>query len=275
MREHRNDEVFIETNSYRSLVEMADACRQTRSIGLAFGKPGAGKTMAAERLSNWPIVQKNLAAKNGVPIEPEKLSACDTILYLPSITVSAPRLRQDLNQLRTKFEVITSAAIGWNNPKQWAQAIQDKRSTLVIVDEAFRLKYQALEELRDIQNQWDIGVLLLCDPGFERSLARMWHFCIRVPYVEEFKVFDQSEVNQYIDRKIELMRLPKPADEVYALILWYSQGNPRSLRNLFMMIERILKINDDIVRELSRDVVETAREMMMYGLNGKLAKSAT
>ena len=62
------------------------------------------------------------------------------------------------------------------------------------------------------------------------------------------------------------MKLQKPADEVYALIFWHSQGNPRSLRNMFMMIDRILKINDDIVKELTRDVVETAREMMMYGL---------
>jgi replication-associated recombination protein RarA len=275
MNDQPNNDFFIETNSYRALIEMSDACRQTRSMGLSFGKPGAGKTMAAQHISNWPIVEKNFTAKNGTPIEPEKLRTCDTILYLPSVTVSAPRLRLELTQLRSRFEATVTEGIGWHNPKEWAEAIQSKRSTLVIVDEAFRLKYQALEELRDLQNEWNIGILLLCDPGFQQSLARMWHFCIRVPYVEEFKVFSQDEVNQYIDKKAELMKLPKPADEVYALIFWYSQGNPRSLRNMFMMIDRILKINDDIVKELTGDVVETAREMMMYGLSGKLAKSAT
>lgn len=253
---------------------MADECRQTKSIGLCYGKPGAGKTMAAKQISSWPVVERNFTAKHGVPTDPEKLSGCDTVLYLPSVTVSPPRLRLELSQLRRKFEATIAGAISWSNPKEWADAIQNKRCTLIIIDEAFRLKYQTLEELRDLQAEWNIGMLLLCDPGFERSMARMWHFCIRVPYVEEFKVFSPEEVTEYVDKKAELMKLPKPSEEVCTLIHWYTQGNPRSIRNLFVMVDRILKINDD-EGELSRDVVETAREMMMYGLNGKLAKTAT
>jgi hypothetical protein len=40
-----------------------------------------------------------------------------------------------------------------------------------------------------------------------------------------------------------------------------------------MMINRILESNDDVERELNREVVDTASEMMMYGLNGTLAKA--
>lgn len=41
-----------------------------------------------------------------------------------------------------------------------------------------------------------------------------------------------------------------------------------------MMINRILRINSDVVQELTRDVVETAREMMLRGLNRTLSQAA-
>jgi hypothetical protein len=44
------------------------------------------------------------------------------------------------------------------------------------------------------------------------------------------------------------------------------------LGNLFSMIARILKINEDVVREITREVVEAARELMMCGLSGTLTR---
>jgi len=43
---------------------------------------------------------------------------------------------------------------------------------LIIVDEAYRLKYEALEELRDLHDKWKIGMVLIGDPGLEMSLDR-------------------------------------------------------------------------------------------------------
>ena len=269
-----DNEFFLETVPYFNLIEMAEACKETRSIGLCFGKPGAGKTAAAFRYSNWQNILKNFAVRNGVPVEPEATQKADTLYYQPSITVSAPRLRSELNQLNNKFETVISSAVSWTNPEKWAESIKRRPTKLIIVDEAYRLKYQALEELRDIHEACNVGVLLLADPGFERGIGRMWHFCVRIAYVEEFQVFTPSEVNQYIDHKVKEMNLPKPKEEVYSLIFWYSQGNPRNLGNLFMMISRILKINSDVVQELSREVVETAREMMLRGLNKTLSQAA-
>ena len=225
---------FIETVPYHNLVEMADACKETSSIGMCFGKPGAGKTAAAYRYSNWQNILNNFAVRNGVPIEPEKTLKIDTIYYQPSITVSAPRLRSELIQLKNKFETVVSNAVSWTEPEKWAESLKSQPAKLIIVDEAYRLKYQALEELRDIHESWNVGILLLADPGFERSIGRMWHFCVRIAYVEEFNLFTPSEVNQYIDEKMLEMNLPKPKEEIYSLIYWYSQGNPRNLGNLFM-----------------------------------------
>jgi hypothetical protein len=91
----------------------------------------------------------------------------------------------------------------------------------------------------------------------------------------DLKPLTDAEVARYIDKQLELMTLPKPPEEVYLLITWYSQGNLRALGNLFAMISRLLKINEDIVNEITKEVVETAREMMLFGLNGTLSKNPT
>lgn len=103
----------------------------------------------------------------------------------------------------------------------------------------------------------------------------MWHFSVRVAHAEELHPLTAEETTQYIDKQLEVMNLPKPQEEVYALIYWYTQGVLRVLGNLFSMIARILKINEDVVKELTqrgcrnsprdgdvrlkRNIVQTAR----------------
>lgn len=272
MKKQANSPFFLESVSHFNFVELATVCRDDKKIGLCFGKPGIGKTLSAKKFCNWPTIEANLAPRNGVPVEPATMMLCDSVYYLPSVTVSAPRLRSELNLLKNKFEDAFLRAVNWQKPADWASEVQNQHLKLIIVDEAFRLKYQALEQLRDIQEEWDVGLLLISDPGFERSLSRMWHFSVRVAHAEELKPLTVAETARYIDKQLEVMNLPKPPEEVYALIYWYTQGVMRALGNLFSMIARILKINEDVVTEITREVVETAREMMMFGLNGTLSK---
>lgn len=274
MKKETSNTFFLESVSHFNLLELATVCRDNRKIGLCFGKPGIGKTLSAKRFCSWSTIEANFAVKNDVAVEPETVILCDTVYYLPSVTVTAPRLKTELNHLKNKFENVYLRAVNWQRPEDWAKELSNQHIKLIIVDEAFRLKHQALEQLRDIQEEWNIGVMLIGDPGFERSLKRMWHFSVRVAHAAELKPLSESETTQYIDQQLEVMSLPKPPEEVYKLIYWYTQGVIRSLENLFSMMSRILKINEDVVREITCEVVETAREMMMFGLNATLTKQA-
>ncbi len=264
--------LFLNSVSHCDLVELATVCRDDRKIGLGFGKPGIGKTFSAKKFCNWSLIEANFAAKGGVVVEPATMLACDSAYYMPSVTITAARLKIELNQLRNRFEDAYLKAVNWHRPADWAKEIQNQHLKLIVVDEAFRLKYQALEQLRDIQEEWNVGILLIADPGFERALSRMWHFSVRVAHVEELKPLSEAETNQFIDKQLEIMGLPKPPEEVYKLIHWYTQGVLRGLVNLFSMIARILKINEDVVSEVTREVVEAAREMMIFGKHGSLSK---
>ncbi len=59
------------------------------------------------------------------------------------------------------------------------------------------------------------------------------------------------------------MGLERPQEEIYTAIFWYTQGNLRTLEKLFRLLERLVKLNNDTV--IKRDVLDAAREMLLYG----------
>ena len=268
-----NMTVHLETESYKQFRELCLLCQEQKTIGLAFGRPGAGKTEAAKKFAKWPIVEPNMVGVNRSLVQPEKLISCNTLYYLPSITISASRLRTEVGSLRNRFDSALMRIEQHNSPAEYAELLSKKYAKLLIVDEAYRMKFHALEELRDIHDQWQIGMVLIGDPAMERSLDRQPHFADRIGFVQEFKQLQTAEVDEYINRQNAALGLEKPANDIYAAIFWYTQGNFRTLEKLFKLLDRLVKLNED--KTIKRDVLDTAREMLLYGLNKPFAKRAT
>jgi DNA transposition AAA+ family ATPase len=258
-----NTKIFLETESCKRFAELCDLCRDQCTIGLAWGRPGVGKTETAMKFANWADVEPNVQTMSRPLFGPDRLVDCDVIYYLPSITTSAPRLRAEIGSLRNKFDDAVERARNQRSESAVVQSFGQRFARLVIVDEAYRLGYQALEELRDIHDKWKIGMVLIGDPGLERSLDRQPHFVNRVAFVQAFEPLKVSEVNEYIHRKSDTMGLERPAEEIHAAIFWYTQGNLRTLEKLFRLVERLVKLNNDNV--IKRDVLDAAREMLLYG----------
>jgi len=266
-------EVHLETDSYMQFRELCLLCREQKTIGLSFGRPGAGKTEAAKKFAKWSFVEPNIVNVNRALVHPEKLVNCDVMYYLPSITVSAARLKTEVGTLRNRFDATLERAENLNSPSAFAELFGKKYATLLIVDEAYRLKFHALEELRDLHDRWKIGIVLIGDPAMERSLDRQPHFAHRIGFAQEFKQLERSEVNSYIDLQNKLLGFEEPEDEIYAAIFWYTQGNLRTLQKLFKLLDRLVRLNED--DKIRRDVLDAARDMLSYGVNKPATKRAT
>jgi DNA transposition AAA+ family ATPase len=265
--------IHLETESYLQFQELCLLCRDQQTIGLSFGRPGAGKTAAAKKFAKWSVVEPNIVGMNRPLVQPEKLINLDALYYLPSITISASRLRTEVGILRNRFDAALQRVEQQNSPADFAELFAKRYARLLIVDEAYRLKFQALEELRDIHDDWKIGMVLIGDLSMERSLDRQPHFADRVGFVEEFKQLQQYEVDAYINKQIDCLGLEKPDNEIYTTIFWYTQGNLRTLEKLFKLLDRLAKLNQD--KTIKRDVLDTARAMLLYGPRQPEAKRAT
>lgn len=267
----QNSTIFLETESSKQFAELCDLCRDQKTVGLCYGRPGVGKTTTAMRTARWSAVEPNIVSRTRQLVEPEKLIGCNVIYYLPSITTSAARLRAELGALRNNFDDALERA----NQKLSESAVVEepgkRYGSLIIVDEAYRLKYEALEELRDLHDKWKIGMVLIGDPGLERSLDRQPHFVNRIAFVQPFEQLKSEEANKYVQMQAKRLGLDLPESEIYTAIFWYSQGNLRMLEKLFRLLERLVKLNND--KTIKRDVLDAAREMLLYA-NIRPQKSA-
>jgi DNA transposition AAA+ family ATPase len=139
---------------------------------------------------------------------------------------------------------------------------------LILVDEADRLKVPSLEQLRDLFDQSEIGLVLIGMPGIEKRLARYPQLYSRIGFVHAFRSLRAEEIRRLLAEHWPEMGLALPSsritdEEAIAAIIRVTGGNFRLLRRLLSQVERLLGINQ--LREVTAAVVEAARESLVIG----------
>ncbi len=139
---------------------------------------------------------------------------------------------------------------------------------LILVDEADRLKVPSLEQLRDLFDRNEVGLILIGMPGIEKRLARYPQLYSRVGFVHAFRSLRAEEMRRLLtDHWPEMGRaLPSTGisdQEAVAAVIRATGGNFRLLHRLLAQIERILALNR--LQVVTPDVVEAARESLVIG----------
>jgi len=292
--------VFLETKEYRRFAEFCDACRQHRYIGLCHGFPGVGKTLSAWQYAQWQLIQpyfperfydiraltyiestiaKTIAANRA--LFSASLGTCRCALYTPSVTNTPKRVEQEIGALRLAVSYLVAASLKEPPPQGHAAAAEEEPwqelallhsvpdvTELLIVDEADRLKTASLEQIRDIYDHGNIGMVLIGMPGIEKRLSRYPQLYSRVGFVHEFRALNAEEsrlflTQQWTNEGLTLHPGSAVEEEAIAAIIRMTNGNFRLLHRLLAQIERIANIN--ALRMVSKEVVEIARQQLVIG----------
>ena len=257
---------FIETKEYRRFAEFCDAVRRYRYIGLCYGPAGVWKTLSARYYARWDLLEPLLRDYMGALERPPEAGACRTLFYTPLVGTTPRRLADDLHQLSQTFNAVVQDAL---HPNGGGPPLPERsRTELVLVDEADRLKVQALEQLRDLYDRSHFGLVLIGMPGIETRLARYAQLYSRVGFVHQFRPLSAEEVTFILTRQWEQLGLRLSPDdftdaETLAAVIRITGGNFRLLHRLLTQVERILAINE--LRTVTKEVVEAAREGLVIG----------
>lgn len=141
-------------------------------------------------------------------------------------------------------------------------------TTLVIIDEADRLKMVALEQVRTIFDKRGIGLVFIGMPGIEKRLSRYPQLYSRVGFVHAFRPLSAEEVRHLLQQKwmpsgIVLPEEGFAEDDALSAIIRITGGNFRLLHRLITQIARLVEIN--ALQRVTCQVVETARESLVIG----------
>lgn len=147
-------------------------------------------------------------------------------------------------------------------------AFDDRWTELVIVDEADRLKFPTLEQVRDVYDRGQFGLVLIGMPGLERRLARYAQFYSRVGFVHQFRPLSADELRFLLEQKWQELNIPlelSAFDDVEALaaVIRITGGNFRLVQRLFAQVARVLAINH--LDRVTKEVVDAARESLVIG----------
>jgi DNA transposition AAA+ family ATPase len=282
---------FLETKEYRRFAEFCDACRQHRYIGLCHGFPGVGKTLSAWQYAHWQLIESYFPSRFYVeyrltaierviadtvatilaPLPPE-IRQCQSILYTPSVTNTPKRVEQEIGALRLALSYLVDA-LQSGTSQESSEELAPRRvlpdlTDLIIIDEADRLTTATLEQIRDIYDHGNIGVVLIGMPGLEKRLSRYPQLYSRVGFVHEFRALNAEDSRVFLEQQWHhwglTLRLENATEaEAIAAIIRITNGNFRLLHRLLAQIERIVDIN--ALRVVSKEAVEIARQQLVIG----------
>lgn len=270
MNDYPNQNGFLVTKEHRRFVEFCDACRRYRYIGLCYGPAGVGKTLSSRVYAGWEWVERlDGVALRAMPPVSEILGG-RTLFYTAPVHATPQRIEREIEALRARFNKLL-VEMDW--------VVQDvdiytyplnspDRVELILVDEADRLSATGLEQIRDIYDRSQIGVVLIGMPGIEKRLSRYPQLYSRVGFVHHFKPLSSDEVQFVLRHKWQQLGLSlDPTDytdaEAVAAIVRITGGNFRLLQRLLSQVERVMQINE--LQCMTKEVVETSRELLILG----------
>src|SRR2546421_6089719 len=145
-------------------------------------------------------------SKGGVgTVWPPEIGKCQSILYTPPVANTPKRVEQEIQALRLALSYLVDT-VQYGVPQKSSEELTPRRvvpdpTDLIIIDEADRLKTATLEQIRDIYNHGNVGMVLIGMPGLEKRLSRYPQLYSRVGFVHEFRALNAEESRLFLKQQ--------------------------------------------------------------------------
>ena len=258
---------FIQTKEYLRFEEFAQSCTQYKYIGICYGNPGVGKTYTANEYTQPQVLEYY---NNRYPVSPmvkANIHLCRGAFFTVQVC----------NTPRSIRNMVHSKIFNYGNVTLRLQGIEDiltlamkshQTCPLLIVDEADRLTFSSLEELRAMYDEYKFGLILMGMPGIEKRLSRYAQLYSRIGFVHEFKSINKEEMKFLFEQKWQ--ELGRQFDkntfvDVEAMneIIKITHGNFRLINRIFDQMQRLMQINN--LTTLTKELVEAAKNCLVIG----------
>ena len=215
--------------------------------------------------------QESTALTTALALREAPILDCRTVFYTPPVSASPGRIEREIMALCASFAYLVEAANQRHQGKdeflvtrRFSQLVE-----LLIVDEANRLKDVGLEQIRDLYDRGQFGLILLGMPGLEKRLARAPQLYSRIGFAHQIHPLAEEETRFFLEQRwshrVKVHSEDFTDREAVAALLRITRGNIRLIERLMMQVEHILVANQ--LQVVTAEVVETARENLVIGMN--------
>jgi hypothetical protein len=199
---------------------------------------------------------------------PSEIASCRTLFYTLEMSSTPRTIHIDLREMRLMLSRFVFA-LTHQEDEPPPLGLPPDRCALMIVDEADRLNMAGIEQLRDIYDRSNTGLLLIGMPGLEKRMSRYPQLYSRVGFAHEYRPLSTEEMHFILEHHWERLGLKlEQTDfsdrEAVSAIARITGGNFRLIQRLFAQIGRILQINN--LGSLTKEVVEAARACLVIGV---------
>lgn len=267
---------FILTREYLKFVEFCDSCKRNKYIGLCYGAPGVGKTLSARYYSQWdsvenlyPYVQPD---RNKLFLALQDFNLSRTIYYTSPVCATSSRIEKEIYSYANRAGNLLRVGLPLKDRFYDKYSYNDisncAYTRLIIIDEAERLKTHGLEQIRDVYDKLQVGVVLIGMPGIEKRLSRYPQLYSRVGFVHNYNQLKKEEIENIVKNNLRnigvIFETSEDIDkESISEIVRITRGNFRLLNRLFTQVQRVMEINK--LNLITKEVIEVARENLIIG----------
>ncbi|MBD3789780.1 MAG: ATP-binding protein [Campylobacterales bacterium] len=227
----------IEIDDYIELDSSVTAYKQLQhsiekplKMILLFGKPGTGKSILLNRIS-------------------EKLKHQKEIYYFDTPSVTEKEFFYKLFKVLTKQDMPRNTEVNFSALVNFCKNLRGKREIIILLDEAQMYGPQMMERIRLLSDSRSVKFVVSLHKTEDEDLIAKEHFQSRIWEVIELKNAAQADLASYIHKKLLKKNLFEIANSIkekdMKMIHKFTKGNYRECNKLLFTIFEICEYYDE------------------------------